>query len=602
MCARLFLVLGILLIVLIAIIGKMAYLSIFKKGTYKKTVLAQQQYMNSEISYKRGDILDANGNVLATSRKLYTVILEPKNIIGKRSTDENGKEVKTENEKLVTAALKKYLKVSSANIKKALSNKESYYYATLCGKLTESEVSGLKKYLKTDEGSELSGIWLDESYERVYPNNTLACHAIGFVSDGDIGVGGMEQYYNNTLKGTNGRRYTYLNEELEYDTSIDEAVNGKTLVSTIDINIQKYAEKYLNKFQEEYGSLNTSVLVMNPNNGEVLAMANSKTYDLENPMDEENLEKYYSASELDSMTAQEKSDAYSSIWSNYIVSTTYEPGSTYKPFTVAAALETGTLTGDEFFTCNGYQTIGKTSIRCSHVHGVIPLSTTIAKSCNDSMMQISAKMGNKAFAKYQRIFGFGSKTGIDLPGEASASNVLHDEDMAAVDLATSSFGQSFQCTMIQLASAFASVINGGNYYQPHVVKQILDSDGNVEENIEKILVKKTVSEETSEKLRSYLRETVESGTAKVAQIDEYDLAGKTGTAEKLPRGTDKRLVSFIGFGPSEDPELLVYVTIDEIQKGSQSNTSLAVQMTRDILKKSLKYLNVETNSQKKTED
>ena len=263
---------------------------------------------------------------------------------------------------------------------------------------------------------------------------------------------------------------------------------------------------------------------MNPNNGEVLAMANSKTYDLEDPMNEDNLEKYFKKSKLKKMTAQEKSDAYSSIWSNYIVSSTFEPGSTFKPFNVAMGLETGVLTGDEMFTCNGYQIVSKTRIRCSHVHGTISLSATIAQSCNDAMMQIAEKMGAEDFAKYQREFGFGSKTGIDLPGEASASNVLHDENMADVDLATSSFGQSFQCTMIQLGSAFCSVINGGYYYQPHVVKQILDSDGNVEKNISKTLVKKTVSEETSEKLRNYMRETVESGTARVAQIDEYDIA------------------------------------------------------------------------------
>lgn len=598
MAGRFFLIAAFLMILLLVIVGKIVYLTIFKESSYKKQILAQQQYMNKEIAYKRGDILDANGNVLATSRKLYKVILEPKNIIGNR-TEKDGKEVKTENETLVTAALKKYLKVSDADIQKALSNKNSYYYDSLCDSMTESEILSFKKYLKTKEGASLVGVWLDESYQRVYPNGTSACHAVGFVSDGDIGVGGMEQYYNNTLKGVNGRRYTYLNEELEYDTSIEEAVNGKSLVSTLDLNIQQIAENSLDKFMEEYGSLNTSILVMNPNNGEVLAMANSKTYDLNNPMDEKNLKEYFSASELKKMSKQEKSDAYSSIWSNYIVSSTYEPGSTFKPFTVSMGLESGVLTGDEFFTCGGSLNVNGTSIGCSHTHGTIPLSTTVAKSCNVSMMQIAAKVGSERFAKYQRAFGFGSKTGIDLPGEASASNVLHDEKMADVDLATSSFGQSFQCTMIQLGSAFCSLINGGYYYQPHIVKQILDSNGDVEKNITKTLVKKNISEETSEKLRTYMRETVESGTAKIAQIKEYEIGGKTGTAEKYPRGTNKRLVSFIGFAPYDTPQLMVYVTIDEIQKGSQSNTSLAVQMSRDILKDSLKYMNVEQTSEEK---
>lgn len=601
MAARFFFVAAFLLLLLVIIMGKIIYLTIFKQGSYKKQILAQQQYMNKEIKYKRGDILDSNGNVLATSRKLYKVILEPKNIIGIRQK-KDGKELITENETLVKAALKKYLKVTDEEINKALSNKESYYYDSLCDSMTENEIHDFKKYLKTKEGASLDGIWIDESYQRIYPNATSACHAIGFVSDGDIGVGGMEQYYNNTLKGTNGRRYTYLNEELEYDTSIEEAVNGKSLVSTLDMNIQQIAEKSLNKFMKAYGSLNTSILVMNPNNGEVLAMANSKSYNLNDPMNEENLKKYFSASEIEKMTTQEKSDAYSSIWSNYIVSNTYEPGSTFKPFTVSMGLESGVLTGNEFFTCGGSLNVSGTSIGCSHTHGTIPLSTTVAKSCNVAMMQIAAKVGSERFADYQRAFGFGSKTGIDLPGEASASNVLHDAKMADVDLATSAFGQSFQCTMIQLGSAFCSLINGGNYYQPHIVKQILDSNGDVEKNITKTLVKKNISEGTSEKMRSYMRETVESGTARIAQIEEYDLAGKTGTAEKYPRGTNKRLVSFVGFAPYDDPQLLVYVTIDEIQKGSQSNTSLAVKMSRDILKKSLKYLNVEQNSNDKEKE
>lgn len=597
MATRLLFILGVLLIFLMIIMGKMIYLGIFKKGTYKKQVLAQQKYSNTVIPYKRGDILDTNGNVLATNKKFYTVILEPKNIIGTRTTDENGTEVRTDNEIKVTAALKKYLNVSDSEISEILSDTDSYYEELKAG-LTEDEISGLKKYLKTDEGEDLIGIWLDETYQRYYPNHSLACHAIGFVSDGDIGVGGLEQYYNSILKGTEGRRYTYLNEELEYDTSIEEAVDGKTLVSTLDINIQRITEKYLRRIQKEYGSKNTSIIVMNPNNGEVLGMANSKTYDLMEPMDEDNLKKYYSASKLAKMTKQEKSDAYSSIWSNYTVSSTYEPGSTFKPFTVAMGLETGTLTGNEYYTCDGGQTIDGTHVSCAHVHGTIPLSDTISMSCNDAMMQISLKMGSSTFVEYQKIFGFGSATGIDLPGESGGGSVLHGENMEDLDLATSSFGQSFQCTMIQLASAFSSLVNGGYYYQPHMVKQILDNNGNVEENIEKTLVKKTVSQETSDKLKSYMLDTVEKGTAKVAKIEAYDIGGKTGTAEKYPRGTDKRLVSFIGYAPNDHPEMVVYVTIDEIQKGSQSNTKLAVEATRDILEDSLKYMDVETNAEK----
>lgn len=590
---RLLAMMGVFMLCLLIIVIRLLYLSVVKNSDYNIKSLARQSYTNQEVSYRRGDILDTNGNTLATSKRLYNVILEPKNIIGERKKANK----KTQNEKLVCSALKKYLNLTEAKIEEILKNKSSYYYP-LMGNIPESEIEGLLDYLNTDEGKRLQGIRIDEFYKRVYPGNTLACHAIGFVGDGQKGVGGLEQYYNSTLTGINGRRYTYLNENMEYDTVIENAQDGKSIVSTLDVKIQKITEKYLNRFQKKYGSKNTSVLVMNPNNGEVLGMANSKTYDLENPSSKKNLQKYYSKSEISKMTNKEYSEALSSIWSNYTVSTTYEPGSTFKPFTVAMGLENGNLTGDEYFTCDGGKAFGNSYIRCSHVHGTIPLSDTIALSCNDAMMQIGESLTSSVFYKYQKAFGFGSKTGIDLPGEASASNVLHGEDMEPIDVATSSFGQSFQCTMIQLASAFCSLVNGGYYYEPHMVKQILDSDGTVDQNISKKLVKKTVSEETSEKLKSYMLDTVEKGTAKIAKIKQYDIGGKTGTAEKYPRGTDKRLVSFIGFAPEDDPQLVVYVTIDEIQTGSQSNTGLAVEMTRDILKDSLKYLGVQTNAQK----
>lgn len=599
MAKRLVIVLVLLIIFLFYIIGKLVYLSVFKVNTYEKNVLKQQKYLNSEINYRRGDILDTHGNVLATSRKLYQVILEPKNIIGQRSK-KNGVEVPTENEKSVTKALKKYLGVSNQDIAKALKNKDSYYYTGLCGKLTESQVSGLKAFLKTENGKKLNGIRLDESYQRVYPNKTLACHTIGFLTNGsESGVGGIEQYYNNSLKGTNGRRYTYLNEKMEYDTSIDEPVNGKTVVSTIDVNIQKITEKYLKKFEDTYGSLNSSAIVLNPNNGEILAIANSNIYDPADPSNLNALLQKYSRKQIKAMKKKEKAQALVNIWNNYAVTNTFEPGSTFKPFTVAMSLESGTVSGNEYFHCKGYKKVGNTKIKCSHVHGTIPLSTALAKSCNVAMMEMSAKLGRQAFVKYQKSYGFASKTGIDLPGEASASNVLHDESMTSVDLATSSFGQNFQCTMIQLVSGFASLINGGNYYQPHIVNKILDSDGNVEKTIGSTLVRKTVSESTSEKLRQYMRETVTSGTGRIANISEYKIAGKTGTAEKYPRGTNKRLVSFIGFAPYDNPELVVYVTIDEIQKGSQSNTGLAVEISKNILKDSLEYLGVKADKKQK---
>ena len=227
------------------------------------------------------------------------------------------------------------------------------------------------------------------------------------------------------------------------------------------------------------------------------------------------------------------------------------------------------------------------------------MSESISLSCNDAIMQIASKEGKDTFTKYQREFNFGSLTGIDLPGEASAASLLHSADeMQDVDLATSSFGQSFNCSMIQLASAFSSLINGGNYYQPHVVRQLQNDEGEVISNIEPTLVKQTVSKDTSDKLREYMQETVESGTGTRAQLDDYTVGGKTGTAEKIPRSAGTYIVSFCGFAPVEDPQVVVYVVIDEIQKGSQQNTGLAVEMARDVLKGSLEELKVAKSSNK----
>ena len=288
-------------------------------------------------------------------------------------------------------------------------------------------------------------------------------------------------------------------------------------------------------------------------------------------------------------------EAFNEIWKNPIVSNTFEPGSTFKPFTVAAGLEEGILKGDETFICNGYEQIGSNRIHCSHRsgHGRITLSESISLSCNDAIMQIAAKEGKDVFTKYQREFNFGSLTGIDLPGEAKTDTLLHTADkMEDVDLATSSFGQSFNCSMIQMASAFCSLVNGGSYYEPHVVRQLQNDKGSVISNVEPALVKQTVSRDTSDKLKEYMRETVESGTGKKAQLDDYTVGGKTGTAEKIPRSAGTYVVSFCGFAPVEDPQVVVYVVIDEIQKGSQQNTGLAVEIARDVIEGSLKELKV----------
>lgn len=571
-------------ILFICLMGRLVYFSVAKNKTYEKKVLAQQNYQSQTLPYKRGDILDRNGNTLATSQKLYSLVLEPKNILRTERTQKNA-----------LNALTKYMELDREDLLSYMKDNKDSYYSVYKKDMKYSEVADLKDFLKSKNGKKVVGITFSEKYVRRYPNKSLASHLLGFVSDGSIGTTGIEQYYNSTLSGVDGRKYTYLNEELEQDDSIVEPENGKTLVSTIDINIQKIAEDRLAKFEKKYGSKGSSILVMDPNNGEVLGMANSNKYDLEQPRDEKGLLSKYSQSQINSMSEKQKVKAFNELWKNPIVSDSFEPGSTYKPFTVAGGLEDGILKGNEHYYCSGYKQVGKYKIHCSHRegHGNLSLSDSIAYSCNVALMDIAFKEGKNVFAKYQKDFNFGVKTGIDLPGEAETAGLLHGADqMTNVDLATSSFGQSFNCSMIQMASSFSSLVNGGSYYKPHVVKQTRDDKGNVVSNKESELVKQTISADTSKKLRTYMEETVEKGTGKKAQIKGYSVGGKTGTAQKIPRSAGTYIVSFCGFAPVENPKVVVYVVIDEIQKDSQLNTGLAVEMARDVLKESLKDMNV----------
>lgn len=571
-------------ILFIGLMGRLVYFSVAKNKTYKKKVLAQQNYQSQTLPYKRGDILDRNGNTLATSQKLYSLVLEPKNILRTEQTQKNA-----------LNALAEYMNLNRDDLMEYLKEHKDSYYSVYKKDMKYSKVADLKDFLKSKNGKKVVGITFSEKYVRRYPNKSLASHLLGFVSDSTIGTTGIEQYYNSSLTGVDGRKYTYLNEELEHDDSIVDPENGKTLVSTIDVNIQKIAEDRLAKFEKKYGSKGSSILVMDPNNGEVLAMANSNTYDLEHPRDDKALLTKYSQSQIDRMSEKQKVKAFNEIWKNPIVSNSFEPGSTYKPFTVAGGLEEGILKGNETYYCKGYKQVGKHKIHCSHQegHGSLTLSDSIAYSCNVALMDIAAKEGKNVFAKYQKDFNFGVKTGIDLPAEAETAGLLYSADeMTSVDLATSSFGQTFNCSMIQMASSFSSLVNGGYYYKPHVVKQTRDDKGNVLSNKNSELVKQTISADTSKKIRSYMKETVEKGTGKKAKIKGYSVGGKTGTAQKIPRSAKTYIVSFCGFAPVENPKVVVYVVIDEIQRDSQLNTGLAVEMARDVLKESLKDMNV----------
>ena len=572
------------------LVVRITYINAASGEEYTKIVLDQQQYDSRTIPYKRGDIVDRNGTKLATSERVYNVVLDVKAMLDEEDYVEPTKQV-----------LKDCFGIEEETVDNLIENNPDSRYSVL---LKGIDYETAQKFNAIDEDDEnypnVRGIWLEDDYQRTYPYSTLASDVIGFTVDGNVGNGGIEGYYNSTLNGTDGREYGYLDSGSSVERTVKEPVNGKTVVSTIDLQVQSVVEKYIQQFNDERknnatpgeGSKNTAVMVMNPQNGEILAEASYPNYDLNNPRD---LTKYYTQEQLDAMSDQEKLDALNNLWKNFCVTDTYEPGSTIKPFTVAAALETGALTGEETFYCGGSLHIGDYDIHCINRdgHGTLTVKGAIENSCNVALMQIGEMIGAVDFTKYQHIFGFGEMTGIDLPGEAETSGLLYTADnMDETSLATNAFGQNFNVTMTQMMAGFCSLINGGYYYEPHIVKQIQDENGNVIENVDPVLVKRTVSEETSTLVKDYMRGVVLEGSGQPADIAGYEVGGKTGTAEKLPRSEGKNLVSFIAYAPQENPEIAVYVVIDEPNEYDQAQSSLAVQMASDIMKEIFPYLGI----------
>ncbi len=450
----------------------------------------------------------------------------------------------------------------------------------------------------------IRGIWFEKHYIRTYPYGSLASPVIGFTRSDNVGMLGLESYYNDVLSGTNGRRYGYLNSDNDLEKTLREAIDGDTIVTTLDANLQSIVEQKIQEFCETFedhyrngaAASNIGLVIMDPRNGDVKAMAQYPTFDLQEPR---SLEGVYTKKEIAGMDDDEKADALNRLWTNYCVTSTYEPGSTAKPFTVACGLETGTLKGNESFECDGYEEfIGSGKVRCVKRggHGTETLRTSLMDSCNDALMQMSYRIGVENFCDYQRIFGFGLRTNIDLPGEARTDSLIyHAQDMKKIDLATNSFGQNFNVTMIQLVSAFSSLINGGEYYQPHLVSKVLDASGNTVHSVRPALIKQTVSKETSEQIKSYLYDTVSEGTGRYAKVAGYSMGGKTGTAQKSVGGkkdAENYLVSFIGYLPADEPELVIYAIVDEPNAKDQAHSTYAQNLVREILEEALPYLNI----------
>lgn len=580
----------------VCLLSRITYINAVSGDKYKKQVLsqAQQQYDSRVLPFKRGDILDRNGTVLASSSKVYNVIMDCKVI----NSDEKylGPTVQ---------AMVSFLGINEEEVRNVLSaedTRSSQYYILEKG-LDMDKKKAFEEYTDTSQDSGLSeeeiearsnivGVWFEEEYKRNYPLGSLACDTIGFTLDDGNADWGLEGYYNSTLTGVDGRRYGYFSSDSTVEQNIIQPTDGKTIKTTIDVGIQRIVEKYIQAFMQAMGSEELGVILMDPDNGEVLALGTRDFYDLNDPRD---LTGRYTQQEIDQMSDEETVEALNQMWRNFCITDPYEPGSTTKPLVVAAALEYGVIQKDSVFVCDGGWSYGEGDdeyIRCNDYHGEQTLAEVIANSCNDAMMQIGALMGGEKFLDSQAMMNLGVKTGIDLPGEGAG--VLHTRDsLGSVELATDSFGQGFMLTMIQEAAAISSIINGGYYYQPHLVSKILDSDGKVAKQITPVLMRQTVSTDISASVREQMRATVEGGTGKYSKVQGYSSGGKTGTAEKFPRNENKYLVSFVGFAPVEDPEVLIYVVIDEAHTENQENSKLSQYIAQGILSEVLPYLNVE---------
>ena len=608
---------------------------------FNRKVLRQRQtqYASKVLPAKRGDIMDRNGTILATSQKVYNLIVDARAMTAYKDKRYEVASLKALEEffKEDVGELREYIEKQDA-----LPDGKKSAYLKYKKRLSFEEKSAFleyveeqnKKYKKEGKKDRIKGLDFEEEYRRYYPYKNLACNIIGFTTDdGENGQAGVEQFYNKSLIGTNGRTYGYLDSDSKLQSVIREATDGNSLVTTINYNIQRTVEKYLQEWQtQDVGSKVASAIVMDPKTGEILAMASTKQYDLNEPRKLDDAEypeslllelgkkeaqivykrehenKSISTDEVGQYFTQEellsygRQAAWNEVWRNPVISDTYEPGSTVKPFTIAGALEESVIKPKTTFTCDGKVTLSDGvhtwNIRCikRDGHGTLDAEQALMQSCNVYMMNTAFAEGAETFVKYQHVFGFGDKTTVDLPGEADTASLVYTADtLGKTSLATNSFGQNFNVTMIQMASAFSSVINGGSYYKPHVVKQILNANGTVIKDVQPELMRVTVSEDTSAFLREALFQTVEGGTGKPAQIQGYHVGGKTGTAQKLPRSAKNYLVSFCGFAPVEDPQLLVYVVVDtpNLEGEAQASASFATKIEQKIMNDALQFLNIQ---------
>ncbi|MBQ9765935.1 MAG: PASTA domain-containing protein [Lachnospiraceae bacterium] len=554
---------------LVACIGlciRVGYLMIFRAEYYSE-LARQQQERERSIKAARGMIVDVNGNVLATNKTVCTISVIHNQI---------------EDEEAVIEMLVSELELDEETVRKKVT------------KVTAMEK--IKSNVDKETGDrireyDLQGVKVDEDYKRYYPYNELASKVIGFTGSDNQGIIGLEVKYDSFLKGIDGKILTLTDArgiELEEasETRID-SVPGNNLRISLDLNIQMYAQQLAEKVMQQKQANRVSIVVMNPQNGELMAMVNVPEFDLNNPY----TLNYVVEGSLDTEAKQE---LLNRMWRNESINDTYEPGSTFKVITMAAGLEEGVVSLTDSFSCPGYRTVEDRIIRCHKIagHGGETFLEGAKVSCNPVFIDVGQRLGIDRYYSYFEQFGLLSKTGIDLPGEAGT--IMHKkENMGLVELATVSFGQSFQITPIQLLTTISSLINGGTRITPHFAVDVTDANGELIKTFEYEASKEeVVSEETSETVRYILEQVVESGSGKNAYIAGYHIGGKTATSEKLPRSLNKYISSFVGFAPADNPQVIAIVIIDE-PEGVYYGGTIAAPVIKELYDNILPYLGIE---------
>lgn len=554
-------------IMIFGLIGRLIYLMVFDAEYYQE--LAEDLHERErEIKAARGEIVDRNGVVLATNRTVCTISVIHSQI---------------EDPETVIRVLSDELKMDEADVRERVEK--------------VSSMEKIKTNVEKDTGDkireyDLAGVKVDEDYKRYYPYDELASKVLGFTGGDNQGIIGLEVKYEEYLKGTNGTILTVTDARgIELEGVAEdriEPVAGETLKISLDYNIQEYCEQAALKVLEEKQADSVSVLLMNPQNGEIYAMVNVPEFNLNEPFE-------LNTGEEASLSDEKLQDALNQMWRNGCINDTYEPGSTFKIITSAACLEEGVVSLDDTFVCPGYRIVEDRKIRCHKVggHGTETFVEGIQNSCNPVFMDIGLRLGSERFYDYFEQFGLLQLTGVDLPGEAGT--IMHKkEDIGTVELATMTFGQSFQITPIQLATTVSSIVNGGNRVTPHLGMAVLDGEGNVIEEFEYKTEKGIVSEETSETMQMLLESVVSEGSGKNAYIDGYSIGGKTATSQTLPRSANKYIASFLGFAPADDPRILGMVVIHNPQ-GVYYGGTIAAPVLRTIYDNVLPYLGIEKN-------